>query len=89
MYAVLFIYSNLNPHCFPFSSFQGKFPLSPRKMDFLKPLPPLTIVFFIELIKFLITHEYEHSFRLLLPSEIQYQAFVFSPFGGWQGGSGP
>ena len=25
MYAVSFIYSNLSPHCFPFSSFQGKF----------------------------------------------------------------
>ena len=34
MYAVLFIYSNLSPHCFPFSFFQGKFYLSPRKMVF-------------------------------------------------------
>ena len=25
MYAVSFIYSNLSPHCFPFSSFQSKF----------------------------------------------------------------
>ena len=62
-------------------SIQGK--------DHFPPLPPLTIVFYIKLINFLITHECEHSFWLLLPSEIQYQAFVFSSFGRWQGGSGP
>ena len=34
MYPVSFIYSNLSPHCFPFSSIQGKFFLSPRTMEF-------------------------------------------------------
>ena len=34
MYAVSFIYSNLSPRCFPFSSSQGKFFLSPRTMAF-------------------------------------------------------
>ena len=34
MYAVSFIYSNSSPHFFPFSSFQGKFFLSPRKREF-------------------------------------------------------
>ena len=53
------------------------------------PLPPSAIDFSIKLIDFLITHECDHSFGSLLPSEIQSQAFVFSPFGGWQGDSGP
>ena len=30
----------------------------------------------------------DHLLELLLPSEIQSQDFTFSPFGGWQGGSG-
>ena len=34
MYAVSFIYTNLSPHCFPFSSFQGMFFISQRTMDF-------------------------------------------------------
>ena len=32
MYAVSFMYSSLSPHCFPFSSFQGKFCVSPSTM---------------------------------------------------------
>ena len=39
------------------------------------PLPPLTIDFSIELINFLIIHKCDLSFRLLLPSEIQSQAY--------------
>ena len=35
MYAVSFIYLNLSPHCFPFSSSQGKFSLPPRTMEFI------------------------------------------------------
>ena len=88
MYAVSFIYSNLSPHYFPFSSFQGKFSLS-KDNGLFSLLPPLTIVFSIELIDFLIAHECDHSFGLLLPALIQSQAFVFSPFGRWQGVSGP
>ena len=53
------------------------------------PLPPLKIVFSIELIDFLIAHECDHLFGSLLPLEIQSQAFVFSPCGGWQDNIGP
>ena len=45
--------------------------------------------FLIKLIDFLITHKCDHSFGSLLPSAIQSQAFIFSPFGRWQGDSGP
>ena len=89
MYAVSFICYNLSPYFFPFSSFQGKFFLSPWTMAFFSPLPPSMLVFSMEFINFLIAHECDHSFRLLLPWAIQSQAFIFSPFGGWQGGSGP
>ena len=34
MYAVSLIYLNWSTHCFPFSSFQGKFFLSKNTMDF-------------------------------------------------------
>ena len=89
MHTVSFIYSNLSLYCFPFSSFQREFFLSPRTMAFFSPLSPSVIVFSIKLIDFLIAHECDHSFGFLLPSAIQYQAFIFSPFGGWQGDSGP
>ena len=88
MYAVSFIYSNLILHCFPFSSFQGKF-FSLQGQCTFSLLPPSMVVFSITIIDFLIAHKCDHSFGSLLPSEIQSQAFVFSPFGGWQGGSGP
>ena len=47
------------------------------------------IVFSMELINFLIAHECDHLFGSLLPLAIQSQDFVFSPFGRWQGSSGP
>ena len=47
------------------------------------------IVFSVEFIDFLVTNECNHYFRSLLPSAIQSQGFGFSPFGGWQGDSGP
>ena len=46
------------------------------------------IVFSIKLVDFLIAHKCGHSFRSLLSSAIQSQAFVFSPFCGWQGDNG-
>ena len=49
------------------------------------PLPTSRIFFSAELIDFLIVH----TFGSFLPSEIQSQAVVFSPFGMWQCGSGP
>ena len=39
MYAVSLIYSNLSPHCFPFSYFQSMFFLSPRTMAFFTITP--------------------------------------------------
>ena len=87
MHAVSFIYSNFSPHCYPFSSFQGKC-FSLRVQWPFSPLPPSMIVFSVEFIDFLIAQDCDHSFRLLLPSAIQSQSFVFSPFGTGQGGSG-
>ena len=47
------------------------------------------IVFSMEFIDFLIAHDCHHLFRSMLPSAIQYQALVFSPFDRWHGCSGP
>ena len=88
MYAVSFIYSNLNPHCFPFSSLQGNF-FSLQGKWYFSPLPPSMIVFSIKLINLPIDQECDHLFVFRWLSSIQYQAFVSSPFGGWQGGSAP
>ena len=76
MYEVSFIYSNLSQHCFTFPYFQRHFFLSQDNgLLFLLPLP--TVVFSVTLIDFLITHKCDHSFVSLLPSSIQYQAFLF------------
>ena len=56
---------------------------------FFSPLPLSTIDFSIKIFDFLIPHECYLSFVSLSSSEIQSQAFVFSPFGGCQGGSIP
>ena len=88
MYAVSFIYLNSSSRCFSFCPFGASFSLS-NKNGIFSPLPPSTIVFFVKLVDFFITHECDHSFVSLLPSEIQSKAFVFSPFGGCTGGSGP
>ena len=45
MYVVSFIYSNLSLHCFTFSSFQGKFFLSPRTMDLFHLYHPRQLSF--------------------------------------------
>ena len=73
---------------FLFHPFKASFSLSKEK-GFFSPLPPSAIDFSIKLLNFLITHECDLSLGSLLSSAIQYQAFVFSPFGGWQGGNGP
>ena len=73
---------------FLFHPFKEFFSLS-KDNGLFSPLQPSTIVFYIKLIDLLITHECDHSFGSFLPSEIKSQAFVFSPFGGWQGGIGP
>ena len=86
MYAVSFIYSNLSPHGFPFSSFQGKFSLS-KDNGLFSLLPLSMVVFYMEFMDFLIAHKCNHSFGSLLTLESQSQAPVFSPFGRWQGGS--
>ena len=84
IYAVSFIYSNLSPHCFPFSFLQGKFFLS-KDNGLFSPSPPSMIVFSMVFIGFLIAHECDHLFVFLLPSEIKSQVFIFSPSGVWQG----
>ena len=45
--------------------------------------------FFIKFFDNLITHERDLAFGLLSSLDIQTPAFVFSPFGGWQGDSSP
>ena len=45
--------------------------------------------FFINLFDYLITHERDLLFGSLSSLDIQTPAFVFSPFGGWRGDSGP
>ena len=70
---------------FLFYTFKAIFSLY-KGNGLFSPLPPSMIFFSMGLIDFLIAHECDHSFVLLLPSAIQSQAFVFSPFGGWQGG---
>ena len=87
-YAVALIYSNLSPHCFPFSSLQGKF-FSLRGQWPFFTVTTVDNCTFIKLINFLIAHNLDHLVGLLLPLEIQSQAFVFPPFDGWQGDSGP
>ena len=59
-----------------------------RSYLFRSSLPPSTIVFPVKPIDFLITHECNHFFGSLLSFAIQSQAFLFSLFCGWQGGSG-
>ena len=89
MYGVSFIYWNLGSRCFPFSSFQSKFLFSLRTMNFFHRYHLRQLTFPSNSSIFLITHKCDLSFGSMLPLEIQSQAFVFSLFGGWQGGSGP
>ena len=76
--SALFPVFDLSRQVFYLSKDNGLFP----------PLTHLTIVFFIKLTNLPSAHECDHSFGSLLPLAIKYQAFVFSPFGGWRGGSG-
>ena len=73
---------------FLFHPFKASFYLS-KENGLFSLLPPSAIAFSVKLIYFLIIHKWDHSFRLRLPLAIQSQDFVFSPFGGWQGGSSP
>ena len=73
---------------FLFRPFRGSFFLS-KYNGFFSPLPLSTIDFSIGLINLVIAHECDMLFGSLSSSSIQSQAFVFSPFGGWKGGSIP
>ena len=75
---IVFLFSSLKGRVF---SLQGKW--------LFPPLPLSMMDISIQIFDYIITHECDLSFGLLSSSEIQTQAFVFSLFGGWQGGIGP
>ena len=62
---------------------------SPRTMAFFHRYHRRRLTFSLIFFYYLITYECDLSFGSLLSLAIQTQAFVFSPFGEWQGDSGP
>ena len=75
------------PHCFYYSSSQGKFLSLQGKWPFCTITPVNDrFPFFIG---FLISHECDHSFGSLLPLLIHYWDFLFSPYIIWGNGCPP
>ena len=78
IYTVPFIYRIWVLIIYPSHPFKVSFFLS-KENGLVEPSLS-TIIFSVIFLGFFIAHEYDHSFRLLLPLTILYQAFVFSTY---------